>query len=95
MELKIPEKGTSEYSWTEYKLEKESGTYPGCEGSFCRTFMEELERELNKCTGDYHQYISTISSADASKTFFPFTFNICKENPNGFSSPATSICIPS
>ncbi len=59
MELKFPSAGTPAYTRFDYQLEKETGTYPGSEGSFSRTFMEVLDNELGKCTGDYHSYVST------------------------------------
>lgn len=59
MELHFPSEGLPAYTWFDYKFEKDNGTYPGSEGSFCRTFMEVFDVELSKCTGDYHNYVST------------------------------------
>ena len=43
MKLTFPEPHIPAYTWEEYKYEIRSGTYPSCEGSFCRTFMEAFE----------------------------------------------------
>lgn len=59
MELRFPSKETPAYTWLDYEIEKKLGTYPGSEGSFCRTYMETLERVLNDCTGSHSAYIST------------------------------------
>ncbi len=59
MELYFPPEGTPDYTWAEYQLEKKLGTYPGSEGSFCRTFMEAVEREIQKHLGSRSLRVDT------------------------------------
>ncbi len=59
MELKFPPEGTPEYAWFDYHMEHELGTYPGSEGSFCRTFMEVLDEQIRSNLGSSPAYVGT------------------------------------
>ena len=59
MELKFPPEGTPEYTWLNYQMEKEQGTYPGSEGSFCRTFMEIMDEQIHENAGSFRGYVGT------------------------------------
>lgn len=65
MELKLPPAGTPDYTWAEYRREVETGTYPGPDGSFCRTFMEAMDEEITARTGSSPAYHATTVKAVA------------------------------